>query len=1316
MRNKYKSLTNKLSFFFLFILLIGGVKVSGALQVPLENNSSNVASMRYNPLPATEKNIDGHKVARGIRPPVDLNKVPREAYEAGKVHVRFQKRAKSYLPEFKRLMASEKGYVESGHTRMDLLSKNYGIRSFTPLLYELYKKSPKSASYASQHKAWEFDLWYELSFDDKSDVISLVKDLLQLDMVDFAEPVYKIAPVTPVDKPQYITGNIKAEKRWSPNDPFYADNQWHYNNTGQFGGTPGVDIKLPAAWDIQKGNPDILVAIVDGGVQYDHPDLQANMWSEIGPEGTATNPDDHGTHVAGTVAAVSNNNLGLAGVAGGSGTGNGVTLMSVDLLQGNHGLSNLALYVYQANNGVAISQNSWGFTTPGFYNQSTLDGIDYFNVNGGGTAMNGGITIFASGNDNSNDNWYPGVYPGAMAIASYDFNGIKSDFSNYGPWIDLTGPGSNVASTFAGSQYGFESGTSMACPHVSGVGALILSHLLGEVTLTPMELYNLITQNVDDIYQANPDFTDMLGSGALNAHKALLAANALIDDGGGENPVEIEIFSEDFAASFPAGWQNNVLAPDGFPGFQWTDTGGDYGGQLNSTTAANGYLIVDSDGNGSEGVNENVELISPSVNFAQHGNLTSINLSLEHLARTFGNADIAIYISADNFSTQTLLYEWNNAPDDAFNNESNPLVSNFDITSIANGQSNIRIKFRWLGQWDYWWLIDDVKITAMQDGGGNGNEGQLLLDQPMASDENDKNSFVSALRDDVNYEVADNFANINSNAEKVVVYGLYAIFSNDQWMNVDPGSGLNFNVRFYATSATAPDWNNPVAEYINLPTTSITAETAWNNGFNVWRFEIDLPSVPVSSGWISVQSSGGDGWFLWHSSGAGDSFSSQINRNSKNGDHLKNYLSNPGKGSDQKNDVLDQDVALQLWGSTSSNPTYNLSLQANPGNGGTVSGEGQYEAGQQISVSASAGSGFTFQNWTNATGNVVSTAADFNFTMPASNTTLTANFNQGQPSQYTVNVIANPSNGGSVSGGGQYQAGQQVTISASANNGFEFVGWRDGNFTVSTQTSYTFSMPVGNITLTAVFQQQQQPDTWQLSLSSQPNGTGTLSGAGNYQAGEQILVSATAHEGHTFTSWKQNGNELSTQTDFIFNMPSSDVMLTAHFTSSDSEVYTLNLEASPAYGGSVSGSGQYAEGTEVLISANPAAGFSFANWFVVGGTSASSQPEFVYTMPGEDITLKAFFESPSTHNREYDSKEVKVFPNPASEFVRIESPMIIKSIEIYDVTGQLIRTHTPEFNTCKLSVEELKTGLYILIIRNKEGVTTRKIKINRSSL
>lgn len=166
---------------------------------------------------------------------------------------------------------------------------------------------------------------------------------------------------------------------------------------------------------------------------------------------------------------------------------------------------------------------------------------------------------------------------------------------------------------------------------------------------------------------------------------------------------------EDFAGgNIPAGWQNNVISgPTGFPGWEWTLTGGAYGGQLNSSTASNGYLILDSDAHGTAGTNEEVELITNAYNFSEV--TTNIVLSLEHLARTFGSAETYIYVSADDFSTQTLLYEWSGAPQNDFSGP-NPTISQFDITEIAQGESNVKFKFKWIGQYDYWWLIDDIRI------------------------------------------------------------------------------------------------------------------------------------------------------------------------------------------------------------------------------------------------------------------------------------------------------------------------------------------------------------------------------------------------------------------------------------------------------------------------------------------------------------------------------------------------------------------------------------------------------------------------------
>lgn len=160
----------------------------------------------------------------------------------------------------------------------------------------------------------------------------------------------------------------------------------------------------------------------------------------------------------------------------------------------------------------------------------------------------------------------------------------------------------------------------------------------------------------------------------------------------------------------PQEWVNNVIeGPAGFPGWEWTDTGGSYGGQLNSTTANDGYMMLDSDGHGAQGQPEEADLISPEFDFSD---ITSdIVFSVEHLARTFGNADVGIYISTDGFSTQTELYRWQDASQNEFNGP-NPVLSQFNITDIAQGEANVQIKFKWIGSYDYWWLIDDFKIQV----------------------------------------------------------------------------------------------------------------------------------------------------------------------------------------------------------------------------------------------------------------------------------------------------------------------------------------------------------------------------------------------------------------------------------------------------------------------------------------------------------------------------------------------------------------------------------------------------------------------------
>jgi subtilisin family serine protease len=471
-----------------------------------------------------------HFVNRGERPPVDPDRVNESSIEPGKLLIKLMPGAEEFIDG--KVLETNKGEsVKTGIGALDDLNIEFGATRYRPLLSGLYDRNSKSLQNQERHRDWGFHLWYELEIDTKTNIIEAAKKYALADEIETAEPVYRkrlISPVANDDKVRYDYIN----KSGFPDDPYYAVDQWHFNNTGQtiWGqeGIPGIDISLEAAWEIETGNSNIIVAVFDDGLDFSHEDLSAHIWDGIGPEGEDTRADDHATHVSGTISAVTNNSTGVAGIAGGTGAGDGVRIMSLDILGGEHDLTDLELYVYAADNGAAISQNSWGYLEPDVYNQFALDGIDYFNTYGGGEALvGGGITIFAAGNDDDDGNWYPAYYSGAMAVASYDNRGIRSGFSNYGDWIDISAPGTGILSTTPGNNYSFFQGTSMACPHVSGVAALVLSNVYG--ILSPQNLWDLLIENVDDIYQYNTlEYEGKLGSGGLNAYEALMAAQSYL--------------------------------------------------------------------------------------------------------------------------------------------------------------------------------------------------------------------------------------------------------------------------------------------------------------------------------------------------------------------------------------------------------------------------------------------------------------------------------------------------------------------------------------------------------------------------------------------------------------------------------------------------------------------------------------------------------------------------------------------------------------------------------------------------------------------
>jgi len=466
-------------------------------------------------------------------PFIDIYQAPDEAMEDGWFRIKFRKELTGHLDDME-IECDDDGIIKTGIPAVDALNSLFRV-------YEvrgLFDIPALKNGYEWRHRLWGLHLWYELHFDSDEDIRDVIMAYRELkDIIEWAEPEYRKELDADPDFGDFDWGELN---RWTPNDPQITD-QWHYHNTGQLGGTPGADISLFDAWEIEKGHSDVLVAIIDGGIQYNHPDIAANMWPEIGynfvTNSTNVTQHNHGTHVAGTVGVVTNNGIGVAGIAGGGGLGDGIRLISCQVFTASSSGGFAPAMIYGADNGSVISQNSWGYTTEGYYDQAVMDAIDYFNANGGGDIMDGGITIFSAGNNNTTGAWYPKCAPSCFSVAGTNNQDVKAWYSTYDTWVNISAPGGEtnqvtargILSTRINATYGYAQGTSMAAPHASGVAALVVSyaHRNGYV-LTNNELADILSSTTDPIYHLNPGYLGMLGTGRLNAHAALMALDEFI--------------------------------------------------------------------------------------------------------------------------------------------------------------------------------------------------------------------------------------------------------------------------------------------------------------------------------------------------------------------------------------------------------------------------------------------------------------------------------------------------------------------------------------------------------------------------------------------------------------------------------------------------------------------------------------------------------------------------------------------------------------------------------------------------------------------
>lgn len=271
---------------------------------------------------------------------------------------------------------------------------------------------------------------------------------------------------------------------------------------------------------------------------------------------------------------------------------------------------------------------------------------------------------------------------------------------------------------------------------------------------------------------------------------------------------------------------------------------------------------------------------------------------------------------------------------------------------------------------------------------------------------------------------------------------------------------------------------------------------------------------------------------------------------------------------------------------TSNTQYYTITATASPSNGGTVTGGGSYPAGSTCTLHATPNSGYTFVNWTK-NGTQVSTNQTYSFTV-TSNATYVAHF-QAQQQNYTITVSANPTNGGTVSGGGTYPSGSTCTIHATPNTGYTFMKWTKNGTTVSTNANYSFTV-TGNATFVAHF----QLNTYTITATATPTNGGNVTGGGTYNYGQTCSLHATPNSGYTFVKWLRNGTQYSTLPDISF-MVTSNATFVAYFQQSANN-YTINVLANPSAGGDVTGGGTYQQGQECIVTATANECYDFVNW------------------------------------------------------------------------------------------------------------------------
>ena len=551
-----------------------------------------------------------------------------EAYAAGEVLVKF-------TPEVA-AMLEEAGVVRSTVSRS-------GVSSVDELLdlvggFEISRVFPIDPRHEDRTVRDGLNLWYIVRYGNDfsaEEVSRRFSQLGEVQKVDINRTIKRASTrkAQPISKEMFeqMCGATRATSQIF-DDELYAQ-QWNLENDGSMftkdgniKSVAGADVQVVEAWKKSKGDKSVVVAVLDEGIYIEHPDLKDNIWENKDEYGTLNEDKDkngykgdkhgynfvketgkitwnnyydsgHGTHVAGTIAAVNNNSIGVSSIAGGDGTkDSGVKIMVCQIFSGNvsTGLYNVVRAIkYAADNGAVVLQCSWGYVSgaanqyewgaAGYASEEEWiagspiekEAIDYFVNNAGSPngVVEGGIAVFAAGNEYAPKAGFPGAAEYCVSVAATAADFTPAVYTNYGPGTTISAPGGDqdyyyeyynekskkygeagcILSTLpyhiSESGYGYMEGTSMACPHVSAVVALGLSYatklrkhfkaaeirelLQDAKNVTPiddyMKGYKTFSRYVADIGPIQPNklalapFKGQMGSGQVNATKFLAA-------------------------------------------------------------------------------------------------------------------------------------------------------------------------------------------------------------------------------------------------------------------------------------------------------------------------------------------------------------------------------------------------------------------------------------------------------------------------------------------------------------------------------------------------------------------------------------------------------------------------------------------------------------------------------------------------------------------------------------------------------------------------------------------------------------------------